>query len=303
MGIINTTTIITNQKKINSMAKRRSTHRFSTEKHITGQWNTRVVLSGNPLLRAVISYCSYKRFHVDKLATVVNSLHFVLDAGCGKGAYSHWFLGKRPSSACIAVDWSEAALHMVEPSGKGTILRVCADVRHLPFRSASIDGLFSIDTLGHIDDCAMALDEFQRVCKVGSPLFLHSECSDYQKMWPDSALIRQLGKDMLARHDGHDFLKSAQELYMLYSRRFRMLSFFNPAGFCGVLLGYPEKYCMVFKEAQWPFMAIAASVFAWIKKAPVLGGAIRLANAWTNHCEVFFGFKGGGSCFAMMKKP
>jgi ubiquinone/menaquinone biosynthesis C-methylase UbiE len=285
------------------MAKHRSVRRFSTEKHLQGQWNTRVIVSQSPLLRAAVSYCSYKRHHVEKLAKCKEALHFVLDAGCGKGAYSHWFLGRRPSTACLAVDWSEAALRMVRPSCRGRIFRVCADVCHLPFRSATVDGLFSIDTLGHVRDCVKALDEFFRVCKNGSTIFLHSECSDYQKKWPDSALIKQVGEDVLARHDGHSFLKTADELYTFYSQRFRVLSFLNPAGYCGFFLGYPEKYRIAFKRARWHLLACAASIFAGIKKTPVLGLIIRIVNALTNRCEVFFGFKGGGSCFAMVKKP
>jgi hypothetical protein len=30
---------------------------------------------------------------------------------------------------------------------------------------------------------------------------------------------------------------------------------------------------------------------------------MRLINAFTNHAEFFFGLTGGGSCFAMLKKP
>jgi ubiquinone/menaquinone biosynthesis C-methylase UbiE len=286
------------------MANRPSIRRFSTEKHLQGQWDTRVVIARNPFFRTAVSYCSYKRAFVDKLAKSAEAAqHVVLDAGCGKGAYSHWYLGRRKAALCIALDWSETALRMARASKEGRILRVCADVRHLPFRSESMDALFSIDTLGHVDNCASAADEFLRVCKRGSSLFLHSECRDYQKKWPDSALMRRLGDDVLARYDGHDFLRFADELYMLYSQRFRMLSFIHPAGYCGFLLGYPEKYRMAFIKVQWRFMAFVASVFAFLKRAPVLGGVIRIMNAWTNHCEVFFGLKGGGSCFAMMKKP
>jgi ubiquinone/menaquinone biosynthesis C-methylase UbiE len=284
------------------MATTPSPRLFSTEKHLQGKWNTRVVSSRSRLLRAVLSYCSYKRDYVDKLAKGGDGLHFVLDAGCGTGAYSFWFLARRPSAVCIAVDWSEAALRGVRQPPQGRILRVCADVRRLPFRSESFDGLFSIDTLGHVDDCPAALDEFFRVLRSGSPLFLHSECRDYQNRWPDKALMKRLGEDVLAKYDGHGFLKSSEELYTLYSRRFRMHSFINPAGYLGSILGYPEKYRMAFIRARWRFMALSALVFAGIKRAPLLGGMLRLVNALTNRCEVFFGLKGGGSCFGLMRK-
>ena len=280
-----------------------SLRHFSTDKHTRGQWDTRVTTARNPFVRAAISYCSFKRAFVDKLAKIAQGDHFVLDGGCGKGAYSHWYLGKRPTAVCIAVDWSEAALRTIRPSAGGRILRLCADMRFLPLKSASMDALFSIDTLGHIDNCASALDEFSRVCKNGAPLFLHSECGDYRKKWPDNVLIRRLGEDLLARYDGHDFLIDAVELYTLFSRRFQIQSFIHPAGYCGFFLGYPEKYRMAFIQAHCRFLAFLTAVFALLKKTPALGLSIRLLNALTNHCEVFLGLKGGGSCFALMKKP
>jgi ubiquinone/menaquinone biosynthesis C-methylase UbiE len=286
------------------MSNSSSLRHFSTDKHLRGQWDTRVAIAKNPFIRAIISYCSLKRALVDTLAKTSKAAHFVLDGGCGKGAYSHWYLGKRPLAVCIAVDWSEAALRTLRPAaGGGQILRLCADVRFLPLTSGSMDALFSIDTLGHIDNCASALDEFSRVCKNGAPLFLHSECGDYRKKWPDSALIRRLGEDLIARHDGHNFLKEAAELYRLYSRRFQIQSFIHPAGYCGFILGYPEKYRMAFMQAHYRFLFFLTSIFALLKTTPALGAAIRLLNALTNHCEVFLGLKGGGSCFALMKKP
>jgi hypothetical protein len=112
-----------------------------------------------------------------------------------------------------------------------------------------------------------------------------------------------LGEDVLARHDGHNFLNNANELYALFSRRFQMQSFVHPAGYCGFFLGYPEKYRMAFIQAHCRALALLTSVFVVLKRAPVFGFAVRLLNALTNHCEVFLGLKGGGSCFAMMKKP
>jgi ubiquinone/menaquinone biosynthesis C-methylase UbiE len=284
------------------MAKPLSLRSFSTDKHMHGQWDTHIVRARNPLIRAAVSYSSFKRASVDKLAKITHG-GFVLDAGCGKGAYSRWYMERRPAAVCIAVDWSEAALRRAQTSTAGRILRVCADVRFLPFQSSCMDALFSIDTLGHIDNCPSALDEFSRVCKSGAFLFVHSECRDYQKRWPDKRLMKQLGEDMLARYDGHDFIKLADELYALYSRRFHVLSFINPAGYCGFFLGYPEKYKMAFKKAGWHALTFITSILALMKRAPFLGLAIRYVNAFTNHCEVFFGLKGGGSCFAMMKKP
>jgi Methyltransferase domain. len=256
------------------------------------------------MLRCLLSYVSYKRKGVDALAREMATVSpaFVLDAGAGKGAYAHWFLGKKKATI-IAIDWSFAALRELCAPQQGRILPVCADLQMLPFKSGVANGLFSIDTLGHLNNCEMALDEFLRVCKPSSPIFIHSECGDYQSRWPDKRLIARLHKDVLADYDGHVSLHRAEELYRLYSRRFHVLSFINPAGYFGWLLGYPEKYRMAFAAAHFAPMTFITFIFAKLKRLPFIGMKVRCLNAFTNHCEVFFGLKGGGSCFAMLKKP
>jgi ubiquinone/menaquinone biosynthesis C-methylase UbiE len=284
------------------MAQSRQQRAFSDSKHNDGQWNTRIFIPRYRLLRACAAYCSFKRAGVDELAKKSNNANFILDAGAGSGAYSHWYCGRANASACIAVDWSEKALRRIPLCNAGRILPVCADLRFLPFRSSSIDALFSIDTLGHIQHCESALDEFSRVCKSGAKLFLHSECRDYQSRWPDRSLMRKLGDDIAARNDGHDFLKYSAELYEQYSRRFRVRSFINPAGYCGFILGYPEKYYGAFLKAHLHIWGSIARLFSLLKKAPGIGIGLRFVNALTNHCEVFFKLKGGGSCFAKLVK-
>jgi ubiquinone/menaquinone biosynthesis C-methylase UbiE len=300
-GITNIITIITNRKKIDFMQPRYD-RKFSENKHSIGQWKTRVFISRHPLIRAATAFCSLKRAGVDNLAKANKKARIILDAGAGGGAYSHWYLGRAAHGVCIAVDWSENALRRIAQPQAGVILPVCADLRFLPFRSLSIDALFSIDTLGHINRCESALDEFARVCKSGADLFVHSECRDYQSRWPDRNLIKILGDDTLARSDGHDFLKYFAELYEHYCRRFQIKSFVNPAGYFGFILGYPEKYKPAFLKAHWRFWGLLAGFFSVLKKTPVIGLGLRAANALTNHCEIFLRLKGGGSCFAELKK-
>lgn len=282
----------------------KDTRSFSTQKHAQGHWDTSISKTGNPVLRFMFSYLSYKRKGVDALAREMAAITpaLVLDAGAGKGAYAYWFLGKK-NATVITIDWSFDALRGVFAPKQGGILRVCADLHMLPFKSEVADGLFSIDTLGHVENCATVLDEFLRVCKPSSLLFVHSECSDYRSRWPDRALIARLHKDVPAEYDGHLSLHRTEELYALYSRRFHVRSFVNPAGYLGWLLGYPEKYRMAFMAAHWAPMTLITSIFAKLKSLRLIGIKIRFLNAFTNHCEVFFGLKGGGSCFAMLKKP
>jgi SAM-dependent methyltransferase len=186
---------------------------------------------------------------------------------------------------------------------KGSIAMVCADLHALPFRQEQFCASFSIDTLGHVVDVNKVLDELHRCVVSGAPLFLHSECADYKRRWPDRMLIRRLGRDLPAEQDGHASLLDARDMFTLYSRRFRIISFVNPAGYFGWFLGYPEKYRPAFAAAGLKGAARLLSICAFIKKTPVLGVVMRLKNALSNHLENYFGLTGGGSCFAFVKKP
>jgi ubiquinone/menaquinone biosynthesis C-methylase UbiE len=90
------------------------------------------------------------------------------------------------------VDWSIEALKSARLNdNSGKVLPVCADLHLLPFKHESIDALFSVDALGHLSNQERALDEISRICRPGAQLFLHSECGDYRKRWPDNILLKK----------------------------------------------------------------------------------------------------------------
>jgi SAM-dependent methyltransferase len=288
---------------------------FNDAKHGRGEWDTTMCASRNRLLRFCASLLSQKRKGVDELAGMVPNAApvMVLDAGAGQGAYSVWFASASRSMRCahrvVGVDISFTALQRaagvirsLRPV-KGSIAMVCADLHALPFRQEQFSASFSIDTLGHVADVNKVLDELLRCVTPGAPLFLHSECADIKKRWPDRMLIRRLGRDLPAEQDGHTHLLDARDVFVLYSRRFRIVSFANPAGYLGWFLGYPEKYRPAFAAAGLSGFAWFLSMCAFVKKTPVLGLIMRLKNALSNHLENYLGLTGGGSCFAFVKKP
>lgn len=270
--------------------------------HESGRWNTSVSACRNPIVRALWRFCSFKRSGVDRLADKFGPEALIMDLGAGNGAYSHWFLGRTPCTV-VAVDWSPAALAKIPVPSRGSILRVCADISSLPIKPGIFDAAFSVDTLGHIPALAPVLDEALRVVRPGSPLFLHSECADYRERWPDRDLIHKSGKDHVASLDGHVALRLSSELRAAYGRRYRVRTFYSPAGILGWLLGYPENYCAGFKEARLLFWCIPTGLFAMAKWFIPLRALLRLVNALTNHIELFLGITGGGSCFALIEKP
>jgi SAM-dependent methyltransferase len=275
---------------------------FSEEKHAHNDWNTAVVHTRNPLVRAAIGFCSAKRRGVNDLAHQVAPNSLVLDAGAGNCAYGVWFASQAKSTV-VCTDISFLALHKYASVNiRGKILRVCADLASLPFKQECFDAIYTIDTLGHIPNVNKVLDEFYRSAKKESALFCHSECTDPQAKWPDRVLISKLGADVVAAQDGHVAQLLARDLFMLYSRRFQVISFVNPAGYLGWILGYPHKYLPAFKQAKMTRWLPLLTVAAALRRMPVIGIVIVFVNAITNHLETFFGFTGGGSCFGFMKK-
>jgi len=278
-----------------------SARTFSNQRHAEGWWNTRAA-SLHPLIRPLWDFISFKRKGVSDLARRCGGRTRGIDIGCGNGAYARWFTRKRRCTI-VGLDWSFHALSTMKTETGARILRVCADARMMPFRSHSFDFFFTVDVLGHIENADRALDEALRVTRPGSPLFIHSECGDYRRRWPDKALIKKLGVDYPAQIDGHWGLRTSAAIYSSLISRFRITSFFSPAGLAGWLLGYPEKYAGAFRAAAMPVLAALAGIFAVIKRAPVLGAALRFINALSNYAELFFGITGGGSCFAYGRTP
>jgi SAM-dependent methyltransferase len=288
------------------MADRDAAQRiFSDEQHASGRWQTRAAAPSGPIRRAVFSFFSFKRAGVDRLSRRMGRSPTVVDLGAGQGAYSQWFLAVRPAARSIAVDWSRHALQRIPRSaaGGGKIMRLCADAQHLPLKAEIADALFSIDTLGHIANINQALDEILRITKPGAPLFIHSECGSYRSRWPDSMLIKRLGCDYGAQLDGHVTMLSAHELRSLFVRRFLVDAAWSPAGVCGWLTGYPEKYRPAFAAAGCKGLSALSGLFAYIKKTPALGALLRLLNVLSNRLELALGIQGGGSFFALLRKP
>ncbi len=277
--------------------------------HESGMWKTRVCTASNPFIRAYAGFISLKRKGVADLSRGELNPGFVLDAGAGQGAYSIWFVTAKPSlQRVVSVDISFSALRRLQKNRdtcklQNKILPVCADVMALPFKHARFSAAFSIDTLGHVENARTVLDELLRTLRQGANVFLHSECNDYKNRWPDRMLIKTLGTDSVANLDHHTGSMSSQDLFKAYSRRFKVLSFVNPAGYAGWLIGYPEKYHVAFALAHKPVLSLLVRFFAFVKNLWGIGMLLRLKNASTNHLENFLGLTGGGSCFAHVKKP
>ncbi len=272
---------------------------FSEKQHQSGKWSSRKSYPPVPFIKYLINLISLKRYFVYSLSKD-RSINFLLDMGCGKGAYSKWYLRNNKKSKIVAMDWSYKALK--EINQHTNIFPVVADAQKMPFKPGVFDSAFSVDTLGHIENPQLALNELNRILIPDSIFFIHSECSDYQQRWPDKNLIRKLGKDFIAEKDGHFFIKGSSDLYKLFHSTFSVVKFLSPAGLTGWLTGYPESYRPLFKKAKMTIPYIISLPFFIIRSIPIFRQLLQLLNAIINRIEIYFKISGGGSVFAVLKK-
>jgi GT2 family glycosyltransferase/SAM-dependent methyltransferase len=274
---------------------------FSREKHAHNQWRSRMPVTIG-MLTPLIDFCSFKHAGISRLAKMCRPGHIIIDLGCGNGTYSRYLASQCPCTV-IAVDWSPEALRKIKRIGNPSIKAVCADCHALPFKDSTLHGLFTIDVFGHLHDQSKVLREIHRVVRDGSPLFFHSECSDYKNRWPDRTLISRNKKDIPAEFDGHISLLKSRDIIDHLKCCFRVLHSFSPPGHAGWILGYPEKYVTAFQQADMRFPLLASSLTSAIKS--VLPGRIilRFINALFDKFELATGMSGGGSVFADLIKP
>lgn len=128
------------------------------------------------------------------------------ECGCGSGETSSRIDGQRTN---IAVDFSEHALRQALrfPTLRAGVL---SDIRELPFRDQSLDGLWNLGVMEHFsaDDQLLILREFHRVLKPGARMLL---------WWPppyglDHMILRWFGlfPDELGRLNRHEVKHIAQ---------------------------------------------------------------------------------------------
>jgi ubiquinone/menaquinone biosynthesis C-methylase UbiE len=86
-----------------------------------------------------------------------------LDAGCGKGRFARILRERRPEAEIWGLDISTAMLRHLPPG-----IHACAgSLTSLPFRDASFDGAYAVESLEHAVEIETAVAELCRVVKPG----------------------------------------------------------------------------------------------------------------------------------------
>lgn len=94
----------------------------------------------------------------------------ILDAGSGPNPAASVTIARRPNCRVVATDLGlgmvRTARRIAESRGL-TLIGVCADIEHLPFRSGAFDGVICDDTIEHVPDDVAGVRELARTLRVG----------------------------------------------------------------------------------------------------------------------------------------
>lgn len=101
----------------------------------------------------------------------------LLEIGCGRGGFACWLAGTFPNiTELIAADFSPTAVQLAESHATDQGLRRIhwrvEDIQAISLPDASVDTIFSCETIEHVPDPPGAVAELGRVLRPGGRLFL-----------------------------------------------------------------------------------------------------------------------------------
>ncbi|WP_255195391.1 class I SAM-dependent methyltransferase [Halorarius litoreus] len=107
---------------------------------------------------------------MDRLVDALPDHPRVLDAGCGPGRDADWLTER--GARVVGVDFAGGQLRLATLEAPDALL-VQGDLRSLPLRDDSVDGVWAVASLIHVPDESLddALTELHRVCRPGGTLF------------------------------------------------------------------------------------------------------------------------------------
>ena len=140
------------------------------EEELKEFFNKRIRVQGDKNFSPEIGSKNYSGIMIlDFLKRNISPKDKILDAGCGEGRFSKYFIGDERD--ITSMDFSEEYVRLAKKNvGKGKF--VVGSVTEIPFKDNSFDCIFSVDVLQHVPDLKKALSEFHRVLKKGGKLII-----------------------------------------------------------------------------------------------------------------------------------
>ncbi len=135
----------------------------------------------------------------------------ILEVGCGRGAGACLLLEKFQPALLHAMDLDRKMIHQalgyLKPEQLRRISLYVGDVYRLPYRDASLDGIFGFGVLHHLPDWRGGLREVSRVLKPGGFYFLEEFYPQLYQNFLAKRLFLHPEDDRFYSHDLHQYLQ------------------------------------------------------------------------------------------------
>lgn len=101
----------------------------------------------------------------------------ILEIGCGRGGFACWLSSQKfAPDLIVAADYSSSAIQKASEFAKmhgiTNISWIEADIQSIPFEKESFDTVISCETIEHVPNPVLAVQELARVLKPGGTLYL-----------------------------------------------------------------------------------------------------------------------------------
>jgi SAM-dependent methyltransferase len=101
----------------------------------------------------------------------------ILDIACGQGRYFPILQAAFPNAPIIGLDIAEAGVQKAKQTFPDYHYSVCT-CEQMTLANSSVDFIFSIETLEHVDDADKTVQEWARVLKPGGKLLFTTPCAN-----------------------------------------------------------------------------------------------------------------------------
>ena len=143
----------------------------------------------NPLFPLLPLYRKEKK---DVLEICASTDGPILEVGCGDGRISS-LLAKHRIDPLVGVDISREMLRKyVDKEGISALQLIHCDAENLPFKEDSFDGVICIQTLVHLPNAEMVIDESARILREGGKLILDINTPNSQRVLTILSLARSI---------------------------------------------------------------------------------------------------------------
>lgn len=140
------------------------------ENNIKKFFNERIKIQGDKEFRPEINDKNDSALMIlDFLKKNINPNKIILDAGCGEGRFSKYFIDI--GSKITSMDFSEEYIRLAKKNIMGGKF-IVGSVTNIPLKTNSFDYVFCIDVLQHVPDIKKAIEELHRILKRGGKLII-----------------------------------------------------------------------------------------------------------------------------------